>query len=248
MTIDPVQSRERLGAELMRLRPELMTYLTRMVVRASVAEELVQTVAVRALEAIDRAPVRDEELRPWMFRIATNLAIDERRRHGRWRESLMVEAREACSGDESRLSWMRQHAGTPETANVAREHLVACFSCTTGQLPSEHAAALLLKEVYGFTTDEVAAMLEARFAQVKNWLQTARAHMEAHYAETCALIRKDGVCHQCVQLDGFFRADRGDPLAGTDRSLKVRLKILQDLRETPPGPWTHVLTELLDEI
>src|SRR5438132_13768426 len=85
-----------IASEYQRLRPELMTFLTRLVVRADVAEELAQTVAVKALEAADEAPASLAELRPWLFRIATNLGIDERRRHGSWRESLMSEARGAA--------------------------------------------------------------------------------------------------------------------------------------------------------
>lgn len=243
-----VEPRDRIAAEFERLRPELTTYVTRLVARPAVAEELVQTAFLRALEALDRTPARTEELRPWFFRIATNLAIDERRRHGSWREDLVLDTPGAVHERPALMAWMEAQQGSPELAAVAREHLAVCFACTLGQLPREHAAALLLKEVYGFTVEEAAELLEARFAQVKNWLQAARAKLEARYADQCALVRKEGVCHQCVQLDRFFGAHRGSPLAGTDAGLRARLHVLEELRETPAGPWARMLGSILDEI
>ena len=75
------------------VRPQLRAYLTRMVVRPEIADELAQTVFVRALETIDRLPAATAELRAWLFRVGTNLAIDERRRHASWRETGAPEVR-----------------------------------------------------------------------------------------------------------------------------------------------------------
>lgn len=242
---------ERIAAEVERLRGELTAYLTRMVLRPEVAEELVQTAAVRALEAAaeNRAPAADGELRPWLFRIATNLAIDERRRHGAWRENQFQEARAAAESRPEFVAFSETLRGSAEMAAIALEHLAVCFSCTLGHLPPEHAAALLLKEVYGFTTEESAEILGARFAQAKNWLQAARAAMESRYAATCALIRKDGVCYQCVELDGYFGANRGNPLAASGvKDLASRLEIVRALAFRAPGPWHRHLLKIFDEI
>jgi RNA polymerase sigma-70 factor (ECF subfamily) len=242
---------ERIAAELEQLRGELTAYLTRIVLRPDVAEELVQTAAVRALEAAaeGRAPADDRELRPWLFRIATNLAIDERRRHGSWREDQFIDARGEAESRPEFVAFSETLRGSPEMAAIAREHLAVCFSCTLGHLEPEQAAALLLKEVYGFTTEESAGILGARFAQAKNWLQAARAAMESRYAATCALIRKDGVCYQCVELDGYFGANRGNPLAGAGgRDLASRLEIVKALALRAPGPWHRRLLKIFDEI
>lgn len=239
---------QRIGEEFERLRPALTAYLTRLVVRADVAEELAQTVALRALEALERAPAEAHELRPWLFRIATNLGVDERRRHGAWRESLLQDAREAVESRPEFVETSQALRGSPEVVAIAREHLAVCFACTLGQLPPKQAAALLLKEVYDFTTAEVAGILDTRFAQVKNWLQAARAHMQARYAATCALIRKEGVCYQCVELDGFFGANQGNPLRGTDGGLGARLDILRVLRADSIGPWHRRLMRVFGEI
>ena len=237
-----------LAQEYERLRPELTAYLTRLVSRTPVAEDLAQETALRALQALDSAPEAVEELRPWLFRIATNLGLDELRRRKPLRETVMLDLKEAATASPAFRGAAEPWRGSPEMTAIAREHLVACFSCTLGQLPPDHAAALLLKEVYGFTIEEAADILGARFAQVKNWLQSARAAMKLRYDRTCALIAKQGVCHQCVELDGSFRASRGSPLAGTSGKIDDRLRILREMRDQPAGRWTRMLSELLDEI
>jgi len=238
--------RDRLAESFEKLRPELTAYLRRLVVRADVAEDLAQSAAVRALEAADRAPGREEELRPWFYRIATNLGIDELRRQGRRRETYLVEVKAAAERNPAFVRKAVSCKGSPETAAVAREHLAVCFGCTLGQLAPEEAAALLLKEVCGFTVEEVAGLLDARFAQAKNWLQQARAAMTARYARTCSLIGKQGVCYQCVELDAALGDGSGDPLRGTAGDLDARLEIVRSLRASPAGRWERLLLEVLD--
>jgi RNA polymerase sigma-70 factor (ECF subfamily) len=239
---------ERLASEFEALRPELTGYLRRLVARADVADDLAQTAALRALEAADRAPERPEEIRPWIYRIATNLGIDEMRRRGRRRDAYLIDAKAAAERNPAFVRLATSCKGSPETAAVGREHLAVCFGCTLGQLAPEEAAALLLKEIHGFTTEEVADLLGARFAQVKNWIQQARAAMTAKYARTCALIRKQGPCWQCVELDAAMGDGRGDPLRGTPGDLEARFEIVRSLRSSGASRWERLLLDVFDEL
>jgi RNA polymerase sigma-70 factor (ECF subfamily) len=123
-----------------------------------------------------------------------------------------------------------------------------CFACTLRNLPPRQAAALLLREVNGFSVGETAEALEATGVKVKNWIQQARRTMEARYAHTCALVTKQGVCHQCVELDGFFNGQHRDPLEGTARDLSGRLDILKETRAAALGPWHRRMLRLVDEV
>lgn len=138
-------------------------------------------------------------------------------------------------------------SGSPETKAIAREHLVACLSCTLRKLPEHRAAALLLKEVHGFGVDEIAELLEAAPGQVKNWLQEARSYMTERYGGTCAPVAKQGVCHQCVELDRFFAAGQDSP-PPADTGVAARLRVAGELREQQWGPWHQMILELVDEI
>ncbi len=230
------------------LRPELTAYLCRLVVRPHVAEELAQTAFMRLLERGKATPDGIEGLRAWLFRVATNLAIDELRRHATWRENMVFDLREAAESNPEFMAQAEEMIGTPETKTVAREHLSACFACALRNLPERKAAAFLLKEVHDFTLAEIGGMLDASEGQAKNWLQEARAYMHNRYNDTCALMAKQGVCYQCVELDGYFRAGAGNPLPAGYDNVDARLDILKRTRATPWGKWHTRLFELLDDL
>ncbi|MBI3479704.1 MAG: RNA polymerase sigma factor [Nitrosomonadales bacterium] len=230
------------------VRKELTGYLSRLVVRPQVAEDLVQTTFLRSLEAIENAPDEIANSRAWFFRVATNLAFDELRRHSSWRENMMPDLRELAENDPGFVAHSIAMAGTPETKAIAREHLVACFACVLRNLPERKAAAFLLKEVHGFKLAEVAGLLGTSEGQAKNWLQEARSHMDARYSQTCALLNKQGVCYQCVELDEFFGAGQGNPLGNTNGDIEARTQILKDMRDQQYGAWHKLLFELLDDL
>jgi RNA polymerase sigma-70 factor (ECF subfamily) len=233
--------------EYERCRPELLAYATRLVVRHEVAEEIVQEAALRLITR--SSPLaQDADVRPWLFTVVSNLAIDHLRRHSSWRETVLVDARDRAASRPEFLETSRALQGSPELKAIAREHLVVCMACTLRNLPPHQSAALLLKEVYGFTVAETAGVLEVSSIQIKNWLQSARRTLEAKYAATCALVTQQGVCHQCVELDGFFNGSRRDPLEGTARDLDSRLEILKQDRDAPLGPWHQRMLRLIDDL
>lgn len=228
-------------------RAELTTYATRMVVRPDIADEIVQDAAVRLLES--EQPLSDaREIRPWLFRVVSNLAIDHLRRHSTWKELVLVDARERADASPSFVAESMELRGSPELSAIAREHLAVCFACTLRNLNPQHAAALLLREVHDLSTAEIAEALDGTITQVKNWLQHARRTLQQRYAHTCALVTKEGVCHQCVELDGFFNGQRRDPLDGTNRTVGARLAILRETRERALGPWHRRMMRLIDEV
>jgi RNA polymerase sigma-70 factor (ECF subfamily) len=228
-------------------RRELTHYLTRLVLRPAVAEELAQQAALRALET-PAVPADAGGMRAWLFRVATNLAIDHLRRHSQWRETILLETRAAAEADGAFVAQSQQLRGSAEVSAIAREHLAVCFACALRNLPPSQAAALLLAEVFGITVEEAARILDASIGQTKAWIQAARAALRERYDATCALVTKQGVCHQCVELDAFFNGRRTDPLAGTARDVDARLAILRERRTTELGPWHRQLMGLVDAL
>ena len=239
--------RARLAAGFQAHRRDLAGYVTRLVAREDVAEELVQQAAVRALEQ-DALPESPQELRAWLFRVATNLAVDYLRKHGTWRETVLDDTRQRAEASAGFVAESRLLAGSAEMKAIAKDHLAVCFACTLRNLSAEESAALLLKEVHDFTVEEVARVMGATFGQVKGWIQSARAALRAKYDATCALVTQQGACFQCVELDSFFQAGRGDPLAGTARDVDARLAIVKDRRAAPLGPWHRQMMKLVGEV
>ncbi|MFN0299452.1 MAG: RNA polymerase sigma factor [Burkholderiales bacterium] len=238
-------SREERSATWDSVRRELINYATRMVLRKDVAEELVQQAGLRLIEA-ESPPQAGEGTRAWLFRVVTNLAIDHLRRYSTKNERIMAETKDAATANEAFMAEMGQMRGTEEHRAMARDHLSVCFSCTMRVFPANQAAALLLVEVFGFSVAEAADILGARAAQAKNWIQSARAGMQQRYAQTCALVSKNGVCHECVELSGYFTGVAENPLANTAGDIDSRLAILHKRRESALNPWHTKLMLIVD--
>ncbi len=190
-------------------RRALTTYLTRMVTREDVAEEIVQQTAVRALEQPD-LPEEASELRAWLFRVATNLAIDHLRRHGTWREGVLDDTRTRANADAGFIAESHLLKGSAEMKSIAKDHLAVCFACTLRNVSPQESAALLLKEVYDFTVEEVARVMDASFGQVKAWIQGFMAGITAACGATEAMTRSlaaelgpYGVRVNCVRAGGM---------------------------------------------
>ena len=229
-----------------RNRDDLLRFVRRMLVSPEVAEDVVQQTAQRSLEAT-RTPSEPLELRRWLFRIATNLAIDELRRQGLWSKTVLTDSRTDAEGDQPFVSASEAMRGTPETIAIARQHLAFCYSCTLRSLPPQEATTLLLVEVYGFTLNETAEILTASFGQIKNWLQNARANLNERYERLCALVNKQGVCYQCSELAAFFNGVPENPLAGTGGTSHDRARIVLTTEGDDLSAWHRRLLSIIEK-
>lgn len=94
----------------------------------------------------------------------------------------------------------------------------------------------------------MADILEATEGQAKAWLKDARAHMRDRYREACSLIAKQGVCYQSMELDGYFPAGQGSPIAVDGDQVAARIEVLKELRTKRWGAWHTMLLSLLDDL
>jgi RNA polymerase sigma-70 factor (ECF subfamily) len=74
-------------------------------------------------------------------------------------------------------------AAGPEARYEQREATQLAFVAGLQQLPERQRAALVLRDVLGFRTEEVAAMLDVTPQSIKAALQRARASLDARGAE-----------------------------------------------------------------
>lgn len=229
------------------VRAELTAFATRVTARPEIAAELAQEAALRLITRAAELPADPVQIRAWLFRVVSNLAVDYLRRHSTWRETVMVDVRARAESDSAFVRESASLRGSPELQSIAREHLAVCFSCTLRNVGAERSAALLLREVHGFSTEETAEMLDATPVQVKNWIQQARRHMQERYAETCALVNKRGACHQCTELDGFFNGGSRDPLDGSNHDVDARLRVLREDRTAALNCWHQRMLAFIDE-
>jgi RNA polymerase sigma-70 factor (ECF subfamily) len=151
----------------------LLRFLERMLRDAAAAEELVQEVFLRVHGARERYQPQ-ARFSTWLYRIATNLALNELRRPRR---------REAhASFDEPGGPVVVADAPVPEAALDARR-LSARVEQELGRLPERQRAALCLSAVEGFSYAEVAATLEISEAAVKALVHRARTALVAQLGD-----------------------------------------------------------------
>jgi len=180
-------------------RKPLFGYIYRMVTLRQDAEDLLQDVLVRVLENI-REYRGEARFKSWVFGIATHVCLDHLRKKKRWRvEAQLIGEREATA-DPAEGVVLRGLMAQPGFSYEIREHIAFCFSCISRTLPPEEQAAVMLKEVLGFTSEEAAEIAGVSEPVFRHQLSAARAKMTEDYEGLCALINKTGVCHQCSGL------------------------------------------------
>ncbi|HXO04782.1 MAG TPA: RNA polymerase sigma factor [Candidatus Sulfotelmatobacter sp.] len=191
--------RNAVGSLLDPWRKPLFGYIYRMVTLRQDAEDLLQDVLVRVLENI-RGYRGEARFKSWVFGIATHVCLDHLRSRKRWRVEAQLLGEKETDADPEKLSEIRQLMHGPEFHYEIREHIAFCFSCISRTLPPEEQAAVMLREVLGFTSDEAASILGVSEPVCRHRLSAARAKMIQDYDGLCALINKSGICYQCRGL------------------------------------------------
>ncbi len=182
---------------------QLSSFVFRMVNDPVLTQDLVQDTMVTAFEKFSQYKA-EASLKTWIFAIASRKTIDRLRKEKRWSENVMDKAKSAAMMNPETI-WMLQ--GVTKQANGtfdAREHIELCFRCLSKTLPIEQQLALMLKDIFEFKVKEISQVLEKTPSQIKHYLEDGRAKMIEIYDRRCALINKDGVCHQCTELLGIF--------------------------------------------
>jgi RNA polymerase sigma-70 factor, ECF subfamily len=180
-------------------RKPLFGYIYRMVLLRQDAEDLLQDVLVRVLEGI-RTYRGEARFKSWLFGIATHVCLDHLRAKKRWRVEAQLIGEKDSRADPEKTAGLIAIMRQPEFSFEIREHIAFCFSCIARTLPPEEQAALMLREVLGFTGEEAAGILGVSEPVFRHRLSAARAQMIEDYDGLCALINKTGLCYQCSGL------------------------------------------------
>ena len=199
-----------LGSLVEPWRKPLFGYIYRMVTLRQDAEDLLQDVLVRVLEGM-RTYRGDARFKSWLFGIATHVCLDHLRSKKRWRVEAQLIGERETKADPANFESLHNLMRQPEFSFEIREHIAFCFSCISRTLPPEEQAAIMLKEVLGFTSGEAAAMAGVSEPVFRHRLSAARVKMTEDYQGLCALINKSGLCYQCSELQAVSPDGRHGP-------------------------------------
>jgi RNA polymerase sigma-70 factor (ECF subfamily) len=183
---------------------QLKSYLYRLVTDRGIVDDLIHDTFIKAFTKISTFN-QDSSLKTWVFKIATNLAYDHLRRFKRWQTDAQDRAADlAISSEEIRQVFWMVHDNSPTGAYEIREHIDYCFTCISKTLPIENQVAFILKDIYDFQVKEIGLILEKTEGVIKHLLNDARNTMTDIFEHRCALINKNGICHQCSHINEIF--------------------------------------------
>lgn len=148
---------------LVGMRPKLHRYCARMTGSAVDGEDVVQEVLIKAVGARPAAAEIDN-VAGWLFRIAHNASLDFLRARARNNVIPITDEAEFVSDDPD-----------PDAASVSFRTFL--------ELPVLQRCAVILKDVLGYSVEEIAELADCSAAAAKSALQRGRQRLKALTAE-----------------------------------------------------------------
>jgi RNA polymerase sigma-70 factor (ECF subfamily) len=169
-------------------RDELRLHCYRMLGSSHDGDDMVQETLVRAWRAKDSLD-DPRSARPWLYRIATNVCLDEIAR--RPKRALPMSAAPASDPamppappaertwvEPCPSAWLSGSSGDPSARIELRESVALAFVAALQLLTAPQRAVLLLRDVVGLTAEEAAAALEMTIPAANSALHRARVAVE----------------------------------------------------------------------
>jgi len=162
-------------------------YLARLVGDAE-SEDLTHEVFIKAAKALE--DFRGESrLSTWIYRIATNTALD-RLRSPDFKRS--VEKRPSLGGDEMAVEdidiWTGNKFPLPDQ-QLIRKEMNACIRSFIDSLPADYRYIIVLGDLEEFKNHEIAEILGISLDAVKIRLHRARASLKKQLETHCSFYR-----------------------------------------------------------
>ena len=170
-------------------RGELQLHCYRILGSVQDAEDVLQETLLAAWRGLGQYEGR-ASLRTWLYRIATNRCLNALRASGRRprtepAEPSFLTVEPTRRGEplwlepypDVLLAGLPDAGEGPEARYEAKEAIALAFVTAVQHLPPRQRAVLVLRDVLGFRSSEVADMLDSSEASVNSALQRARATM-----------------------------------------------------------------------
>jgi RNA polymerase sigma-70 factor (ECF subfamily) len=160
--------RDALDALYTAYKSRIYSFLLRFLADPELADDVTQDAFTKAFHALPKLE-RGTKVLPWLYRVASNTAIDHVRRRKRFTWIRIGEVRDTHH---------EPHAADETGAVGEREHVQAILRT----LPPENAVALLLHSLEGYSYKEIADIQGVSLTAVRSRIARARAAFKEGYA------------------------------------------------------------------
>jgi RNA polymerase sigma-70 factor (ECF subfamily) len=150
------------------------------------ARDAAQEVFLRVYKYLDRYRP-EQDFNGWLYRITINVCRDAARKRGARIDGAQLAPHPGADGRDA----PQQAASTDMNAEehaIHAQHRALLFGALQ-TLPEKERAALVLRDLEGLTTEEVARVLRSRPVTVRSQISSARAKLKIHCER---LLRRKG--------------------------------------------------------
>jgi RNA polymerase sigma-70 factor (ECF subfamily) len=162
-------------------QPKILRYVSNLVGESD-AEDVTQEIFIKVSRAL--ADFRGEsKLSTWLYRIATNVAIDRMRSPG-YQNKMSTIAEEGVDDLDDRNIWTGEKIPVLEW-QIVRKELADCLQEYIRKLPENYRIILALSEFEGLSNQEVADILGVTIGAVKIRLHRARERLKKELITNC---------------------------------------------------------------
>ena len=161
--------------------PKILRYLTN-IIGENEAEDLTQEVFVKVSRAL--GTFRGEcKFSTWLYRIATNTAIDKMRTSS-FGQDVNIYELDDSDDTEDRLLWIDEETPSVEQSLMQKE-MYQCFIEYVKNLPVNYRTIMVLSELEGFTNNEIAEVLGISLDTVKIRLHRGKTKLIQELKNNC---------------------------------------------------------------
>ena len=160
-------------------QPKILRYLSRLI-GESEAEDLTQETFVKVHRSLESFR-DDSQLSTWIYRIATNTALDK------MRQPSFQRVEQVSISDEIVEAKISEGQKPPIEKGIIRDEMNDCIRGYIEKLPDDYRAALVLSEYEGIKNSEIVEILGVTLGTVKIRLHRAKAKLKEELEANCEL-------------------------------------------------------------
>lgn len=151
------------------------------------AEDLTQEVFVKVDRALSDFEGKSS-LSTWIYRIATNTALDKLRSKAHRQQNRTTSLSE--TDDDSDMDISDKNALSAERQAI-RSEMTECIREFVGRLPPDYRTVIVLSELKELKNQEIADILDVSLDTVKIRLHRARVRLKNEFESGCEFYRDD---------------------------------------------------------